>query len=103
MTYRESLKAADLILERAQSGSAALRTDSIARALRDMRDADVEGALRMLLVQWPYIKQDALRYRWIAYGSSCPFAETDDAWDSKENLDAAVDERIAQEAKCSAS
>lgn len=40
-------------------------------------------------------KNDA-RYRWMAQGG-CPFAETDDAWDSKESLDAAIDAAMGAE------
>lgn len=34
------------------------------------------------------ICRDAARYRWIRDQKTCPWAETDDAW---ENLDSAVD------------
>jgi hypothetical protein len=40
--------------------------------------------------------RDAERYRWIRTGHNgmcgCPFAETDSAWDSGDNLDAAIDQ-----------
>jgi len=39
----------------------------------------------------PQQKYDAERYRWIASNHDCPFAETDEAWESKEKLDAAID------------
>ncbi len=41
------------------------------------------------------ILADAKRYRWLREHGSCPFAETDDAWDS-DKLDAAIDERMAE-------
>jgi hypothetical protein len=97
MKYHDSLRAAAEIVGRVQSGSAALRTDAVAEALRIICRADLEDALKVLAVQFPYINRDAERYRWIAAHGGCPFAETDDAWDSKENLDARVDECIALE------
>lgn len=38
-------------------------------------------------------EKDAIRYRWLVGG--CRFSETDSAWDSKESLDAAIDEAMA--------
>ena len=41
--------------------------------------------------------RDARRYRWLRAEGMCPFAETDDAWDSPESLDAAIDRAMEGE------
>lgn len=40
---------------------------------------------------------DAMRFRWIADGGMCPFAETDDAWGSADALRASVDAAAAMQ------
>ena len=39
------------------------------------------------------------RYQWLRNSGACPFAETDQAWDSPDALDAAIDSAIAAEAR----
>lgn len=42
------------------------------------------------------VYRDAKRYRWLRAHGACPFAETDEEWESPEALDKAIDKRMAK-------
>ena len=52
-------------------------------------------AINALCDEVESLRKDAARYRWIRK-SGCPFAETDEAWESGENLDSAIDKAMEE-------
>lgn len=70
-----------------------VRAEHYDKCVRDLAAAN--GRAERAEAERDVLKVDAKRYRWITSGyCGCPFAETDSAWDSKANLDAAIDAEI---------